>query len=126
MTARHTITEFGRKENGVLEEAAGLPELREGDELPADLRAFYRVCGGLTLQKIRMRVVEPSRLIPLGSGSLYFLAERYDREAERVAIDLSPDGRGHCYDASDGGDCIAPSFTSFLVRLARDGIYWSS
>jgi hypothetical protein len=126
MTGRHAITEFGRKEDGVLEPAAGLPELRHGDLLPADLRAFYRVCGGLTLQKIRMRVVEPSRLAPLGSGSRYLLAERYDREGERVAIDLSSDGRGRCYDVSDRGDCVAPSFTWFLVRLSREGIYWSS
>ena len=126
MTARHTISELGRKEDSVLEEPAGLPELRAGDVLPADLRAFYRVCGGLTLQKIRMRVVAPSRLVPLDSGSRYLLAERYDREGERVAIDLSADGRGRCYEASDLGDCVAPSFTSFLVRLCRDGVYWSS
>ncbi len=126
MTARHTISEFGRKEDGVLEEPAGLPELREGDVLPPDLRAFYRGCGGLMLQTIRMRVVGPDRLIRLGSGSRYLLAERYDHEAERVAIDLSPDGRGRCYEASDRGDCVAPSFTSFLVRLSREGIYWSS
>ena len=125
MTARHTISELGRKEDGVLEEPAGLPQLREGDVLPADLLAFYRVCGGLTLQKIRMRVVEPSRLVPLDSGGRYLLAERYDREGERVAIDLSPDGRGRCYESSDRGDCVAPTFTSFLVRLSRDGIYWS-
>ena len=125
MTARHTISELGRKEDGVLEEPAGLPELREGDVLPADLRAFYRVCGGLTLQKIRIRVVEPSRFVPLDSGARYLLAERYDREGERVAIDLSPDGLGRCYEASDRGYCVAPSFTSFLARLARDGIYWS-
>ena len=126
MTARHAISELGRKEDGVLEEPAGLPELREGDALPADLRAFYRVCGGLTLQKIRMRVVEPSRLVPLDSGSRYLLAERYDAEGERVAIDLSADGRGRCYEVSERGDCVAPSFTSFLVRLSREGIYWSS
>jgi antitoxin YokJ len=126
MTARHTISEFGRKEDGVLEEPAGLPELREGDALPADLRAFYWVCGGLTLQKIRMRVVEPSRLVPLDSGSRYLLAERYDGEGERVAIDLSADGRGRCYEVSERGDCVAPSFTSFLARLSRDGIYWRS
>ena len=126
MTARHAISELGRKEDGVLEEPAGLPELRDGDVLPADLRAFYRVCGGLTLGKIRMRVVEPGRLVRLGSGSRYLLAERYDREGERVAIDLSPDGGGRCYEASDRGDCVAPSFTSFLVRLSREGIYWSS
>ena len=126
MTARHAISEFGREEDGVLEEPGGLPELREGDVLPADLRAFYRGCGGLTLQTIRMRVVEPGRLVRLGSGSRYLLAERYDREGERVAIDLSPDGRGRCYEASDRGDCVAPSFTSFLVRLSREGIYWNS
>jgi hypothetical protein len=124
--ARHAITEFGRKEDGVLEEPAGLPDLREGDVLPADLRAFYRVCGGLALQRIRLRIVEPRRLVPLDSGSRYLLAERYDGEGERVAIDLSPEGRGRCYDASDRGDCVAPSFTSFLVRLSREGIYWSS
>jgi hypothetical protein len=126
VTARHAISEFGRKEDGVLEEAAGLPELQEGDVLPADLRAFYWGCGGLTLQRIRVRVVEPSRLAPLDPGSRYLLAERYDREGERVAIDLSPAGRGRCYDASGRGDCVAPSFTSFLVRLSRDGIYWRS
>jgi antitoxin YokJ len=126
MTARHAISELGRKEDGVLEEPAGLPELGEGDLLPADLRAFYRVCGGLTLRKIRVRVVDPSRLVLLNSGSRYLLAERYDREGDRVAIDLSPHGRGRCYDASARGDCLAPSFTSFLVRLARDGVYWSS
>jgi hypothetical protein len=126
VTARHAICEFGRKEDGVLEEPAGLPELREGDVLSADLRAFYRVCGGLMLQTVRMRVVEPGRLVRLGSGSRYLLAERYDREGERVAIDLSADGRGRCYEASDRGGCVAPSFTSFLVRLSREGIYWSS
>ena len=125
MTARHAITEFGRDEDGVLEERVGLPELPEGDS-PADLRAFYWGCGGLTLQASRMRVVEPDRLVRLGSGSRYLLAERYDREGERVAVDLSPDGRGRCYEASDRGDCIAPSFTSFLVRLSREGIFSGS
>jgi antitoxin YokJ len=126
VTARHTISEFGREEDGILEQPAGLPELREGHVLPPDLRSFYRVCGGLTLQTIRIRVVEPSRLVPVDSGSRYLLAERYDREGEPVAIDLSPEGLGRCYGASGGGDCVAPSFTWFLVRLSRDGIYWSS
>ena len=126
MTARHAISELGREEDGVLEGPVGLPELRKGDVLPADLRAFYWGCGGLTLQASRMRVVEPGRLVRLGSGSRYLLAERYDREGERVAIDLSPNGRGRCYEASDLGGCVAPSFTSFLVRLSREGIFWGS
>src|SRR5262249_29944999 len=123
MTSRHTITEIGRKEDGVLEEAAGLPELRDGEVLPADLRAFYRVCGGLTLHKIRMRVVEPSRVRPVDdSASLYLLAERSDARADdTVAIDLSHEGVGRCY---AGSAFVAESFTSFLVRLARDGVYW--
>ena len=35
MTARNAISELGRKESSVLEEPAGLPQLREGDVLPA-------------------------------------------------------------------------------------------
>ena len=99
MSSRHTITEIGRKEDGVLEEPAGLPQLRNGDMLPADLRAFYRVCGGLALQKIRMRIVEPSRFLPVGgSTSRYLLAEKSDSSTgERIAIDLSPTGGGRCY-----------------------------
>ena len=123
MSSRHTITEIGRKEDGVLEEPAGLPQLRNGDILPADLGAFYRVCGGLALQKIRMRIVEPSRLLPVdGSTSRYLLAEKTDSSTGvRIVIDLSPTGGGRCY---AGDALVAPSFTSFLVRLSREGIFW--
>jgi hypothetical protein len=117
--ARHTFTEIGRKEEGVLDEPAGLPELRDGEVLPADLHAFYRTCGGLTLHKIRMRVVEPGRFRPLDESGLYLLAERSDaKPAEPVTIDL---GSGRCY---AGTAVVAESFTSFLVRLAHDGVYW--
>ena len=122
MTSRHTITEIGRKEDGVLYEAEGLPELPDGVELPADLRAFYRVCGGLGLQKIRMLVVPPSRFAPLDEAGRYLLAEKTTSPQERITIDLGPAHRGCCY---AGSAKVASSFTSFLVRLARDDIVWS-
>ena len=123
MSSRHAITEIGRKDDGVLYEAAGLPELREGDELPADLRAFYETCGGLGLLKIRMLVVPPSRFAPLGATSRYLLAEKTSSpSSEQIVIDLGPENRGCCY---AGTIWVARSFTSFLVRLARDEIVWS-
>ena len=121
MSSRHTITEIGRKEDGVLYEAAGLPQLRDGDELPADLRAFYESCGGLALLRIRMLVVPPSRFLPVADTTLYLLAEKTTATAERIAIDLGPENRGCCY---AGTVMVASSFTSFLVRLARDEIVW--
>ena len=121
MSPRHTITEIGRKEDAVLYEAAGLPQVRDGDELPADLRAFYESCGGLALLRIRMLVVPPSRFLPVADTTLYLLAEKTTATSERIAIDLGPENRGCCY---AGTVVVASSFTSFLVRLARDEIVW--
>jgi hypothetical protein len=122
VTARHTITEIGRKEDGVLYEAEGLPELADGVELPVDLRAFYGVCGGLGMQKIRMLVVPPSRFAPLDEAGRYLLAEKTTAPEEQITIDLGPENHGCCY---AGSVKVASSFTSFLVRLARDDIVWS-
>jgi hypothetical protein len=122
VSSRHTITEIGRKEDGVLYEAAGLPELREGDELPPDLRAFYETCGGLGLLKLRILVVPPSRFTPLDSTSRYLLAEKTTVPSEQIVVDLGAQNRGCCY---AGTVMVARSFTSFLVRLARDEIVWS-
>ncbi len=121
MSSRHTITEIGRKEDGVLYEAAGLPELRDGHDLPADLRAFYETCGGLGLLKVRMIVVPPTRFAPLDGSSRYLLAEKTTSTPEQIAIELGPENRGCCY---AGTAMVAPSFTWFLLRLARDEIVW--
>lgn len=105
----------------MLYEAAGLPELRDGHELPADLRAFYDTCGGLGLLKIRMLVVPPSRFAPLNGASRYLLAEKTTSPSEQIAIELGSENRGCCY---AGTGMVARSFTSLLVRLARDEIVW--
>lgn len=126
MSGRHAFTEVNRKEDCVLYEAAGLPGIQAGDVMPADLRAFYRVCGGLAFQRARILIVPPSRCLPVDdvSSSLYLLAEADGSgSAERIAIDLRPERCGHCY--SRAGAIVAPTFTSFLIRLAREGIYWT-
>jgi len=121
---RHAITEFGRKEEGDLEESEGLPPLADGHVLPPDLLAFYRTCGGLTLRRERVRIVPPGAFLCVG-GTRYVLAEGTDarRPVPTVHIDLDRERRGRCY-AGALEPPIAPSFTSFLTRLAYDGVYW--
>ena len=123
LVPRHAITEFGRKEEGDLEEPDGLPPLADGQMLPPDLLAFYRTCGGLTLRRERVRIVPTSAFLPVG-GTRYILAEGTDarRPVPAVSIDLDPERRGRC----DAGAQlpIAPSFTAFLTRLAHHGVYW--
>ena len=90
MTARDTISELGRKETGVLEarRAAGGTEgdVADGGVLP-----------GLRRPHAAEDPHAPGRAAQIGAsrlGSRYLLAERYDREGERVAIDLDPTAVG--------------------------------
>jgi hypothetical protein len=124
VSPRHAITELGRKEDGDLEEPAGLPALAEGHVLPPDLLAFYAVCGGLTLRRERVRIVPPAAFLLAGDGR-YVLAEGTDarRPVPVVSIDLDRPRSGRCY--TGGRELpIADSFTAFLTALAFRGVFW--
>lgn len=128
---------------------SGLPALPEGVTLPADLREFYERCGGAVLFSEHV-IAGPTRILgphevqridqkiigePFESGPFawwYAIAEVGERSY--IAIDLSPQHQGLCYDAfretfARPGymNVIAGSFSDLLGRLLahkEDSTYW--
>lgn len=135
---------------GEVRPACGLPDLRDPttERLPLDLRTFYSLCGGLTLEPLRasgLRISSPGEFVlterTLHGGYLdpgdpgqhwYLLAVASFGDA--VSIDLSELGRGRVLNSAMGyhgipGDCwvIARSFSEFLRRVIEnhdDEPYW--
>lgn len=123
----------------------GLPELRDGLELPHDLTEFYLECGGLLFTSSGVSVATPQRFLPINevvlgervqddpSDAWYLLAESgVTATSERVCIDLRPIYRGRCYDSfwdrhgvAGSMPVVALSFRDFLTRLweVRD-VFW--
>ena len=131
---------------------AGRPEVREPHVLPADVREFYRHCGGVSLfesSAYAIRIVQPENMVQANpvifdgvdeapieesrediSWSWYIIAEGDNRQY--ITIDLAPERLGRCYDSfwdthASPGYCaiVAVSFTDLLSRLlANQGSHW--
>jgi hypothetical protein len=122
-----------------------MPVVAGGVELPGDLRAFYEPCGGLELGS-GIGIVAPDRFLPINE---VVLGEQYDDDpsaswclvaeadesdtAERFSIDLGAGRRGRVYDSfwdrhgvAGSMDVVADSYTSFLARLAAEGLSWTA
>jgi len=113
-------------------------------QLPDDLAAFARICGGIRTPRgllIAERLRHAQHVI-LGekhpedrSFHWYVIAEGdTSGTAERAVIDLHPARRGRCYDAfwdsfavAGSMDVVATSFTDLLTRVVEAGgaAYWS-
>lgn len=127
----------------------GMPSLPEGTSLPEDVRGFYEGAGGAVLFSEHV-VAGPIRILgpgevrridqviigePFASGPFawwFAIVEVGDRSY--IAIDLSPEHVGLCYDAfretfARPGymNVIASSFSDLLSRLLAhkdDSTYW--
>ncbi|MCM3629805.1 SMI1/KNR4 family protein [Paenibacillus glycanilyticus] len=127
-----------------VEPAKGIPET-EGNSLPADLKHFYELCGGIKLfdnKDYECHIVPPlefvlSNPVIVGeqveediSSSWYIVA--HDGNGDYISIDLHPNRLGKCYDSfwdthAVVGDCpvIARTFTELLNRLVQNnGEHW--
>jgi hypothetical protein len=127
----------------------GMPALPEGGSLPEDVRAFYERAGGAVLFSRHvvagpLRILGPSEVQridqviigePFASGPFtwwFAIVEVGDRSY--IAIDLSPEHLGLCYDAYRDTfarpgymNVIASSFSDLLNRLLahrEDSTYW--
>lgn len=123
----------------------GIPDVGSDLVLPADLRDFYSLCGGVTLfsgSLFSLQISSPSDLISsnraiLGeafpddrSDSWFVIAS--DGVGQRISIDLAPSRLGRCYDSftevhaiAGSSAIIARSFTDLLSRLLRaEGDHW--
>jgi antitoxin YokJ len=113
-------------------------------ELPEDLVAFARVCGGIRTPKglVIAQHLRHAQQAILGekhpedrSSHWYVIAEDdMSGTAERAVIDLHPARQGRCYDAfwdsfavAGSMGVAATSFTDFLTRVIDAGgaAYWS-
>jgi hypothetical protein len=129
---------------------AGLPTVAEGHVLPADIREFYSLCGGITLfadALYAITIVPPEEVRPLNatlldvvdedvkealladiSSSWYTVA--FDGNTQRITIDMGAERPGLCYDSDWErhpwcSEIIAKSFTECLSRLIRaNGQLW--
>jgi hypothetical protein len=123
----------------------GLPVVADPLRLPADLVAFYRWCGGVTLYEGSdhpIRIVGPAELRPANevilamtypddpSCSWYVIART--PEGDHLSIDLSPGRLGRCYECfhvlhgiRGGRPVVATSFPALLHALFRnEGRHW--
>lgn len=127
-------------------EPAGIPRLREGDELPAELSAFYALTGGVVLFSTSLHPVivsVPHEFVrsnpaivdcecPEDMSDFWYIVARCGQEV--VSIDCGSERLGRCYDSfwdrhGVPGSCavIALSFAELLERLfASNGQepYW--
>lgn len=125
--------------------AAGQPVVEEGHILPADLKEFYEICGGVSLFEsapFSATIVGPERCVLANpvivgargegdiSSSWYIIAD--DSNSDYLTLDLAPERLGRCYDSFFDrhgvvGSCsiIARSFTELLERLIENrGRHW--
>lgn len=132
----------------------GYPAIPDGCELPADLREFYSLCGGLDLfpdEDWGWRILSPAEVvradIALLGGAYEDHPEDYDgTPSERLhliavrgcgpdwaSIDLDPSRLGWCLDsfpgdhATDSSKVVARSFHELLFKLfhwREEGYFW--
>ncbi|MEI6235208.1 MAG: SMI1/KNR4 family protein [Planctomycetota bacterium] len=130
-------------------EPMGMPNVPDGYSLPADVKRFYELAGGVTIRK-KVNDADPTRILMPNEfepvciaiygevfedgpwANWYVLADVND--GNYVSIDLHSDHHGLCYDsfhetfAMPGQvQIVATSFTDFLKRVLRhpdDTPYW--
>lgn len=125
----------------------GVPDISSAYRLPADIQAFYRLCGGMKLfqeSEYAMTIVPPDEFVlsnPVIIGELceYDISSNWYMIArggtsEYITIDLAEERFGRCYDSffetyGMPGDSpiIAASFTQLLERLLEhsgERFYW--
>jgi hypothetical protein len=155
MTPLAEIIEEAKRTLGcAVSPACGLPALQTGCELPADLREFYSLCGGIDLfphEDWGWRILSPVEVaradIELLGGAYEDHPEDYDgTPSERlyliavrgcgpdwVSIDLDPSRLGLCLDsfsgdhATDSSKVVARSFHELLFKLfhwREEGYFW--
>lgn len=125
----------------------GLPELRNNDKLPNDLKVFYEKCGGISFyanKEYGFTIVSPKELLlanPIIVGELceedisskwYTICK--DGDGNYITIDLSTERLGRCYDSfwdrhGVVGECtiVAKTFTELLLRLYNnqgESLFW--
>ncbi|WNS46925.1 SMI1/KNR4 family protein [Paenibacillus sp. MMS20-IR301] len=126
--------------------ASGLP-VTEGYSLPADVRRFYELCGGMQLfvsKNYHCQIVPPDEFVlsnPVIIGEVvedditsdWFIVA-HDGNGDYLSIDLHPQRLGKCYDSfwdrhGVVGECqvVARSFTELLNQLVQNNgerWYW--
>lgn len=139
MTIEDLLLEAMTTSGCVVLPSDGVPQVPA--PLPSDLAAFYALCGGAALfqgSEYSLSISGPQELVPasqevigewpLGdvSDSWYVIAR--DDHREVISIDLSPTGRGRCYDShhevhgiAGSSPVVASSFTDLLTRVLRSG-----
>lgn len=125
----------------------GLPELKNGDKLPIDLKIFYENCGGMSLftnSEYQFTIVSPKEMVlanPVIVGELceedisskwYIVCK--DAQNNYITIDCAKERLGKCYDSfwdrhGVVGECasVAKSFTELLYQLFRNkgkSLFW--
>lgn len=146
----HEIIEMIRKdENCKVFQPNGIPELKNGDFLPAEIQQFYSMCGGIQFFKgaeYEFTVVSPKEVVPANpiivgelceediSSQWYIICK--DIEDNYITFDSSPERNGRCYDSfwdrhGVVGECsiVAFNFADLLINLYNCGgreLFWLS
>ncbi len=131
----------------VVDPPNGLPAVRGGEELPAELVEFYSLCGGMTLfagtpDEVRIHGADAflganeevvGAAYPDDISHTWYMLARSG--LERASIDCSPVRAGRCYDSfwdchGVAGSCsiIARSFAEFLelqLAVKEATVFWS-
>lgn len=145
MSMKKLIEKIKTLPNCTVYPAKGLPKTEAKHSLPADLKEFYELCGGITLFKNESyiaNIVPPDEFVLANSVIIGELCEEdvtsewyiiaNDGNGDYLTIDLGYKRLGKCYDSfwdrhGVVGECavIALSFKDLIERLIKNnGQHW--
>lgn len=136
MNIKEIIEMISKNPQCIVNPPKGLPNIPDGLELPADIKEFYSICGGIRMfdgEEFSIAILPPEDVmrsdpVILGFETGNFIADLWyvvadDENGGYVTVDLAPERFGRCYDSFHENHVfigatpiIAMSFSEFLLK----------
>ncbi len=148
ISVQEVIEMFRKSKNFIVKEACGQPQLNEIHILPAELKQFYELCGGIEcyleseafpVEILSPNLVEHANLRLIGEKcdddiSSYWYLIMDCKDGNYISIDCSNEKNGRCYTSFGfshgligGTPIISKTFTELLLNILNyngDYFFW--